>query len=76
MATKKSDEERVMVMIPFIPGQDPEETVIINGEITKIRKGENVQVTRQVASVLANSYEQTRIAMINREKLRNQSMDL
>ena len=92
MATRKSDakaspdaveakapaenENRVMVMIPFVEGQDPEETVIINGEITKIKKGEQVFVTRQVASVLANSYEAKKIAMINREQLKNQRTDL
>ena len=81
MATKKSEdkantEERVMVMIPYIPGQDPEETVGINGVYYKIRKGETVEVPRQVAAVLENSYEQTRIAMINREKLKNQRTDL
>lgn len=70
------EEERVMVMIPFIPGQDPEETVIINGHITKIRRGEQVWVTRPVASVLENSYEAQRIAMVNREKLKNQRTDL
>ena len=38
MATNKSDkEEKVMVMIPFIEGQDPEVTVIINGHISKIK---------------------------------------
>lgn len=70
------EEERVMVMIPFIPGQDPEETVIINGHITKIKKGEQVWVSRPVASVLENSYEAQRIAMVNREKLKNQRTDL
>lgn len=73
---EEPEEERVMVMIPFIPGQDPEETVIINGHITKIRRGEQVWVTRPVASVLENSYEAQRIAMINREKLKNQRTDL
>lgn len=72
----KPEEEKVMVMIPFIPGQDPEETVIINGYITKIKKGEPVEVSRPVASVLENSYEAQRIAMINRAKLKNQRTDL
>jgi hypothetical protein len=72
----KPEEEKVMVMIPFIPGQDPEETVIINGFITKIKKGEPVEVSRPVASVLENSYEAQRIAMINRAKLKNQRTDL
>ena len=70
------EEEKVMVMIPYIPGQDPEETVIINGYITKIRRGEQVLVSRPVASVLENSYEAQRIAMINRQALKNQRTDL
>lgn len=77
MATNKSDkEERVMVMIPFIEGQDPEVTVIINGEITKIKKGKQVAVTRQVASVLENSNEQMMAAWENQQALKYQKQDL
>lgn len=70
------EDEKVMVMIPFIPGQAPEETVWINGYPTQIKRGEQVLVSRPVASVLENSYEAQRIAMINREKLKNQRTDL
>ena len=77
MAAKKSnDEEKVMVMIPFVEGQDPEVTVIINGHITKIRKGKQVAVSRQVASVLENSNEQMMVAWENQQKLREQRTDL
>ena len=77
MATNKSDkEEKVMVMIPFIEGQDPEVTVIINGEITKIKKGVQVAVTRQVASVLENSNEQMMVAWENQQALKYQKQDL
>ena len=73
---EKEEEEKVMVMIPFIPGQDPEETVWVNGICTKIKKGEQVMVSRPVASVLENSYEAQRIAMVNRANLKNQRTDL
>ena len=81
MATKTSDkeervEERVKVMIPYIEGQDPEVTVIINGEITKIKKGVQVSVSRQVASVLENSNQQMMTAWANQKALKNQRTDL
>ena len=76
MATKNSDEERVNIMIPYIEGQDPEVTVIINGEITKIKKGVQVAVTRQVASVLENSNQQMMTAWANQKALKNQRTDL
>lgn len=75
--TKKSEgEERVQMMIPYIEGQDPEVTVIINGEITKIKKGVQVAVTRQVASVLENSNQQMMTAWKNQQALKNQRTDL
>lgn len=74
--TKKSDDEKVMVMIPYIEGQDPEVTVIINGHITKIKKGKQVAVTRQVAAVLENSNQQMMVAWENQQKLREQRTDL
>ena len=73
---KEKDDERVSIMIPFIEGQDPEVTVIINGQITKIKKGHQVKVTRAVASVLENSNQQMMVAYENQQKLKNQSMDL
>ena len=74
--TKKSDDEKVMVMIPYIEGQDPEVTVIINGHITKIKKGKQVAVSRQVAAVLENSNQQMMVAWENQQKLREQRTDL
>ena len=73
---EEDDEERVMVMVPYVEGQDPEVTVIINGEITKFRKGVTVKVKRNVAEVLQNSNQQTMLALQNQEKFKNQSMDL
>ena len=73
--TAKKDDERVSIMIPFIEGQDPEVTVIINGEITKIKKGHQVKVTRQVASVLENANQQMMVAAENRQKLKNQHQE-
>lgn len=70
------EEERVMVMVPFVEGQDPEVTVIINGYITKFRKGETVMVKRNVAEVLQNSNQQMMSALRNQEKFKNQRTDL
>lgn len=87
MATKKpeteaeaksvsNEDERVMVMVPYVEGQDPEVTVIINGRITKFRKGETVMVPKNVAKVLENSNKQVLVARRNREKYRTQVTDL
>lgn len=73
---KAKKEELVTMMIPFIPGEDPEETVIINGYITKIKKGETVQVKPNVAEVLANKYEQAKLAAQNRKKFKEQVREL
>lgn len=70
------DEERVMVMVPYVEGQDPEVTVIINGEITKFKKGVTVKVKPNVAEVLMNSNQQAMLALQNQEKFKNINMDL
>ena len=92
MATKKTDkaepkaepkvtanveeEPRVRVMVPYIEGQDPEVTVIINGEVTKFRKGVTVSVKPAVAQVLENSNQQMMAAYANQKKFEKQVMDL
>lgn len=69
-------EELISIMIPLIPGEDPEETVIINGYVTKIKKGETVQVKKNVAEVLENKYQQQKLAEKNRQKFKNQVQEL
>lgn len=76
VAEVKETEELVTTMIPFIPGEDPEETVIINGYVTKIKKGETVQVKKNVAEVLANKYQQQKLAEKNRKKFKKQVQEL
>lgn len=73
---EKEDDDRVMVMVPYVEGQDPEVTVIINGEITKFKKGVTVKVKRNVAEVLQNSNQQAMLALQNQEKFKNINMDL
>ena len=78
-AERRAEEERnrkVTVMIPWIEGQDPEETVIINGHTTKIRKGEEVEVSPDVAEILSNSNKQALIAAKNRQQMKQQVQDL
>ena len=73
---KDKEEEKVMVMVPYVEGQDPEVTVIINGYVTKFRKGETVMVPRNVAEVLQNSNQQMMAALKNQEKFKEQRTDL
>lgn len=73
---KAEEEEKVMVMVPYVEGQDPEVTVIINGYVTKFRKGETVMVPRNVAEVLQNSNQQMMAALKNQEKFKEQRTDL
>lgn len=72
---KPKSDEKVWVFIPYIEGQDPEETVIINGYITKIRKGRQVQVSRAVASILQRKNQQMMVALDNQRKMQNQHQD-
>ena len=73
---KKAEEELVTVFVPYIPGDDPEVTVIINGYITKFRKGETVQVKKNVAEVLENANQMAKVAQKNKEKFREQVREL
>ena len=85
MATKKTNEteakavekeDLVSVLVPYIEGQDPEVTVIINGQVTKFRKGVTVRVKPNVAEVLENSNQQMMAAFANQKKFEKQVMDL
>ena len=85
MATKKTNEteakavekeDLVSVLVPYIEGQDPEVTVIINGQVTKFRKGVTVKVKPNVAEVLENSNQQMMAAFANQKKFEKQVMDL
>lgn len=87
MATKKTEsveekktvaaneEEKVRVFVPYIEGEDPEVTVWVNDEITKFKKGYQVEVKKNVAEVLENSNQLQMVAMENRKKLKNQKQD-
>ena len=80
MATTKTEakvnENLVSIMIPYIEGEDPEVTVIINGEVTKFRKGVTVKVKPNVAQVLENSNRQMMAAYANQKKFEKQVMDI
>ena len=69
--TEVKEDDRVMVMVPYIEGEDPEVTVIINGHITKFRRGETVRVTQAVAQVLEQSNQQMMVALQNQKKFEN-----
>jgi mannose-6-phosphate isomerase-like protein (cupin superfamily) len=74
-AEKEAKEERVRVFVPYIEGEDPEVTVWVNDEITKFKKGYQVEVPKNVAEVLENSNQLQMVAMENRRKLKNQRQD-
>jgi hypothetical protein len=76
---KKEEEEYVNYMSPLIPGQDPEETVTINYETTKFKKGRMVRIKKSVAEVLANRDQAMMVAYENQKKFEdpeNQRYDL
>ncbi len=72
----KPKEERVKVMIPKVDGEDPEQTVIVNYQVTRFKKGSIVEVPLSVAEVLENSSQQMMTAQANQEKFKNQRTDL
>ena len=72
---EEANEERVRVFVPYIEGEDPEVTVWVNDEITKFKKGYQVEVPKNVAEVLENSNQLQMVAMENRKKLKNQRQD-
>ena len=74
-AKEEAKEERVRVFVPQIEGEDPEVTVWVNDEITKFKKGYQVEVPKNVAEVLENSNQLQMVAMENRKKLKNQRQD-
>lgn len=85
MATKKlneseevkaTEQDLVSVLVPFIEGEDPEVTVIINGEVTKFKKGVTVRVKPNVAEVLENANQQMMLAIENQKKFKKQVMEI
>lgn len=72
---EEAKEERVRVFVPYIEGEDPEVTVWVNDEITKFKKGYQVEVPKNVAEVLENSNQLQMVAMENRKKLKKQQQD-
>ena len=71
----EAKEKMVSVFVPYIEGEDPEVTVWVNDEITKFKKGYQVEVPKNVAEVLENSNQLQLVAMENRKKLKNQRQD-
>lgn len=72
----KKEKPRVRIMIPYIEGEDPEQTVGVNGKWYKIIKGEEVEVPSCVASVLSNSNKAMKTALENRKKFKRQVTEL
>ena len=75
-AVEKKEDDRVTLMVPYIEGQDPEVTVIVNYKVTKFRKGVTVRVKPEVAEALANSNQQMMAAYENQKKFEKQVMEI
>ena len=75
-AEEPKEEQRVMIMVPYVEGEDPEVTVWINDRITKFKKGVTVEVPRSVAKVVERSNKNMMYAMQNQKKFKKQVMDL
>ena len=73
---KPKEEKRVMVMVPYVEGEDKEVTVWINDKITKFKKGVTVEVPVSVAKVLERSNKNMMYALENQKKFKKQVMDL
>lgn len=72
----KTEDELVTIFVPLIPGESPEVTVCINGHYTKFKRGETVQVKKNVAEVLENANQMAKVAAANRERLKRQVREL
>ena len=72
----KKEEPRVMVMVPYVEGEDKEVTVWINDKITKFKKCVTVEVPVSVAKVLERSNKNMMYALENQKKFKKQVMDL
>ena len=70
------EDDRVLIMIPYVEGEDPEVTVGINGVFTKIQRGRSVRVTKAVAEVLENSSVQAMQAIENQKKFKQQVTEM
>lgn len=73
---KQEDDGRVAIMVPYIEGQDPEMTVIVNYEVTKFKKGRIVKVKPEVAEAVANSNQQMMSAVENQKKFEKQVLEI
>lgn len=72
----KDKNKRVPCYVPYIPGEDPEMVVIVNGEVTKFKKGVWVDVKPSVKAVIDNMMEAENEARANQERLKYQRQDL
>ena len=74
--TKNSNKvETVRMTIPYVEGEDTEETVGINGKMYKIQKGKTVDIPLPVAKVLDCSSEQTMAFQEYKESIKNQDLN-
>lgn len=74
-AKNVTNEETVRMTIPYVEGEDIEETVGINGKMYKIQKGKLVDVPLPVAKVLACSSEQAMAFQEYKESIQEQDLN-
>lgn len=64
-------DEEYNVIIPLTEEKQDDLTVVINGEVTKIKRGEPVKVSKAVYEVIQNSERMDNLALRRRMALQN-----
>lgn len=67
-------DEKVTYHVPWIEGEDEEITVIHNGVIYKVLRGEEVKIPRKILDILLNSEKQKREFSKQKKGLKNQEL--
>lgn len=67
-------DEKVTYHVPWIEGEEEEITVIHNGVIYKVLRGEEVKIPRKILAILLNSEKQKRAFAQQKKGLKNQEL--
>lgn len=69
-----NEEKKVPYFIAYVPGEEKEVTVGVNGKMYKIQKGVDVMIPESVAEVLKHSNQQTIELECIKEEIREQDL--
>lgn len=79
MAKEKTglyQEETYKIELPLTEDKEDDVTVIVNGLVTKIQRGVEVEVSASVYEVLKNSERMDKLALMRRRKLSERLKDM